>query len=157
MEDANGGLIRNLFRSLHFRAYGIVRWGACGYDGAPASRRGDTGQGLADSQSLAWRGEGKLGCSIPDTHSAYLNGQSRENSRSALCPKPTVKKPGSGRSPGTLENEKLPFAMRLRYYSLNGPYAAVADTGDAVSMRFERRLTESTCLSRTIIESPRPD
>jgi hypothetical protein len=55
---------------------------------------------------------------------------------SALCPKPTVKKPGSGRSPGTLENEKLPFAMRLRYYSLNGPYAASTAVHDDVEMRF---------------------
>jgi hypothetical protein len=52
-----------------------------------------------------------------------------------------VGKPGSGRSPGTLENEKLPFAMRLRYYSLNGPYAAGADIGDALGMRFERPVS----------------
>ena len=45
------------------------------------------------------------------------------------CPEPTVAKIGSGRSPGTLENEKLPFAMRLRYSWLNGSYAALADGG----------------------------
>jgi hypothetical protein len=56
--------------------------------------------------------------------------RSRRSSLSTKCPKPTVKKPGSGRSPGTLENEKLPFAMRLRYYSLNGPYAASTDVDD---------------------------
>ena len=60
----------------------------------------------------------------------------------------TVGKPGSGRSPGTLENEKLPFAMRLRYYSLNGPYAAVPVIHDAVSMRIERQLTESSSQSQ---------
>jgi hypothetical protein len=47
-----------------------------------------------------------------------------------LCPEPTVKKPGSGRSPGTLENEKLPFAMRWCYSSLNYGYAASTDVGD---------------------------
>jgi hypothetical protein len=31
--------------------------------------------------------------------------------------------------------------MRLRYYSLNGPYAAGAVSGDPAGMRFERRLT----------------
>jgi hypothetical protein len=55
---------------------------------------------------------------------------------SAACPEPTVKKPGSGRSPGTLENEKLPLAMRWCYSSLNYGYAASTAIGDAVSMRF---------------------
>lgn len=62
-----------------------------------------------------------------------------------LCPTPPAAKIGSGRSPGTLDNEKLPFAMRLRYYWFNGPYAAVGAIDDAGSMRFERRVTESTC------------
>ena len=56
---------------------------------------------------------------------------------SVLCPEPTVKKPGSGRSPGTLENEKLPFAMRWCYSSLNYGYAASAGIGDDEGMGFE--------------------
>jgi hypothetical protein len=51
-----------------------------------------------------------------------------------MCPEPTVKKPGSGRSPGTLENEKLPFAMRWCYSSLNYGYAAEAVYQDAAGM-----------------------
>ena len=58
----------------------------------------------------------------------------------------------SGRSPGTLENEKLPFAMRLRYSWLNGPYAASTTIHDAVSMRFERPVSGFTsrviCIER---------
>jgi hypothetical protein len=40
------------------------------------------------------------------------------------CPQQTVTKIGSCRSPETLEYEKLPFAMLLRYCGPNGLYAA---------------------------------
>jgi len=45
--------------------------------------------------------------------------------RSLHDPLLTVAKIGSGRSPGTLESEKLPFAMLLRCYWLNGSFAAL--------------------------------
>jgi hypothetical protein len=48
-----------------------------------------------------------------------------------------VAKTGSGHSPGTLENEKLPFAMRWCYSSLNYGYAAGAGIGNAIGMKLE--------------------
>jgi hypothetical protein len=48
----------------------------------------------------------------------------------AARPERTVTKIGSGRSPETLEYEKLPFAMLLRYCGLNGPYAACRLSGN---------------------------
>jgi hypothetical protein len=57
---------------------------------------------------FGWR----LGASTAVTQSAYLNGRYQENSRAGVCPLRTVEEAGSGRSPGTLENEELPFAMR---------------------------------------------
>ena len=52
--------------------------------------------------------------------------QARLGRMTAGCPQPTVARLGSGRYPGTLDNEKLPFGLRLRYCWVNGPYAAVA-------------------------------
>lgn len=61
---------------------------------------------------------------------------------SAACPEPPVAEFGSGRSPGTIENEQLPFAMRLRYYWLNRRYAASMAIGDAVRMGLERPVSK---------------
>jgi hypothetical protein len=49
------------------------------------------------------------------------------------CPQRAVTKIGSGRSPETLEYEKMPFAMLLRYCGLNDPYAACRLSGQAIN------------------------
>lgn len=74
----------------------------------------------------------RFGRQDPVTTGSYLaSGLSGSNSATSLqdstrarCPLEPVEQNGSRPWPGTLGNGKLPFAMRLRYYCLNGSYAA---------------------------------
>lgn len=52
--------------------------------------------------------------------------RSRRSPMRTMCPLLTVDKNGSRPSPGTVESEKLPFAMLLRCYWLNDSFAAIA-------------------------------